>query len=155
MAPQKAPAKPKPAPTAPCPPERYAEVGMIVTHYPDLAIEAKPALGIVTAMGMDALDLLVFHAGISGGWPQQGVYHRDHQADKISSDGYWLPRPLDVVLLKLALTHGLLEWDGESRYVPAKKAAETPTPLSSNAGGAATTGSPPPPPPPPPPAAKP
>lgn len=127
MPPPQKPVRPKPASTPPCPPDRYAEVGMMVIHYPDLAVDAKPSLAIVTAIGMDAIDLLVFHPGISGGWPQSGVYHREHQADKLSGDGYWMPRPLDVVLTKFAIAQGLLEWDGESRYAPATKAAVTPT----------------------------
>lgn len=104
---------------------------MIVVHYPDLAHDARPALGIVTAMGMDAIDLLVFHPGLSGGWPQQGVYHREHQADRHGSDGYWMPRTTDVAILKTLIAQGVIEWDGESRYVMSKKAAETPTPPSS------------------------
>lgn len=104
---------------------------MIVIHYPDLALDARPALGIVTAMGMEALDLLVFHAGISGGWPQQGVYHREHQADRHSTDGYWMPRAIDVAILKMMIAQGALEWDGESRYVPSKKVAGATTPPSS------------------------
>lgn len=111
----------------------------MVLHYHDTAADTQPALAIVTRVGLDAIDVAVVHSGMAGTFPYSGVHHRVAQADRADAEGLWLPRTSDVVLLKLLLAQGILEWDGESKYVETKKATETPTPPSS----------PPPPPPPP------
>lgn len=126
----KTPAKPE-APLPPCQPDRYVEVGQIVLYYPDLAAEARAAPALVTAIGMDAIDLLVFHPGLSGGWPQQGVYHRRYQAEKAGGEGgYWMPRMPDVAALHLAIAQGLVQWDGDSGVYKPKPPAPPTAPKS-------------------------
>lgn len=124
MPPPKKNAAPPRDTVPPCPPEFYTEPGNLVHHYSDLASDTAPALAIVQRVGQDAIDVMVVLPHNTSLYPFSGVHHRVAHADKADREGLWLPRPMDVAVLKYMIAQGVLEWDGESRYVEKKPKAE-------------------------------
>lgn len=102
----------------PVPPEKYADVGMVVLHYPDDSADCRAACAIVTARGHAAIDLAVQHPGISGSTSMPGVSHRSDYRAEFGGDGLWEHQPIFLVMLRKMIASGDLVWDGESRYVP-------------------------------------
>lgn len=103
--------------TKPCPPERYAEVGMVVQHYNDPRTK-DPTCAVVTKIGMETLDCNIIHPALGTMVPFSGVHHADYQTDRIDSEGAWRPLALNVAILKFMIAEGALVWCGEtSRYI--------------------------------------
>ncbi len=109
----------------PCPPERYAEIGMVVQHYPDAAANAIPTCAIVTRVGMDTIDCNIIHPAVGTLMPFSGVHHMDFQKERIDSEGAWRPLPLQVAMLRSMIDTDSLVWDGESKYIEPDRKPET------------------------------
>lgn len=101
----------------PCPPDRYAEIGMVVQHYPDARKGATPTCAIVMKLGIETIDCNIVHPSLGTMVPYSGVHHLDYQVDKIDGEGAWRPLDMNVAILKFMIASGALVWDGESRYI--------------------------------------
>ncbi len=98
------------------PPDRYAEVGMLVQHYPD-SRSSTPTCAIVTRVGQETIDVMLCHPEMANMMPFSGVHHLDYQTARIDSEGAWRPLALSVAILKFMIAAGALVWDGDKKYV--------------------------------------
>ncbi len=121
---QKPQAKKSAQPDVPPPPpdlEVYAEAGDPVEWY-ESASESTPAtVGLVTAVGQNGVVTVnVFHPDLRDSIPMDGCRHMGDPLAKDGRDatgGGWRHKPLTVILRRLALAQGWLEWKG-NKLVP-------------------------------------